>query len=329
MKINEFIYSPTGIKYPKKITCPEFTCKYYALTDYSIDAFINNYLFASHPIELNDISDSHWQLFKYRNKPNQDVYTNFKQSQLFNIDNNGEKLKFQIWRQETTKFGITSLSELDKSDLMWAHYTKENGFMVKFKTAKLLQCIEQENKPEVMQFFPMNYVERLNQIIVNPTIAGIQKAIYYMLNAKGVDWNYENEWRLFIVQNNMTPPLNHYLYKKDKNQFAGDNRKRQIKYIPEKCIDKIVWGNNFVTSIERSRKILKTGWVVFKLIRGNKKVFKLLEHIAEKYSDKFYISFLKKEKNNTGQVSLVRCNRRFEIKTKYRNILIKETDECC
>ena len=37
---------------------PEYLFKYYSFGKYSIDALINNYLYASHPYELNDILDS-------------------------------------------------------------------------------------------------------------------------------------------------------------------------------------------------------------------------------------------------------------------------------
>lgn len=55
------------VEWPKEIELPKSVFKYYANTDYSIDAIIKQYLFCSHPYHLNDSIDSTNSLWDFNN----------------------------------------------------------------------------------------------------------------------------------------------------------------------------------------------------------------------------------------------------------------------
>ena len=64
---NKFKYTENGIEYPTDKVLPNELYKYYAFNKYSIDAFVNNYLFFSHPDMLNDLIDSTKFLLDFSN----------------------------------------------------------------------------------------------------------------------------------------------------------------------------------------------------------------------------------------------------------------------
>lgn len=46
---------------------PDTMFKFYALNDFSLDALLNGYVYATHPSEFNDLYDCHEQLIIYKN----------------------------------------------------------------------------------------------------------------------------------------------------------------------------------------------------------------------------------------------------------------------
>lgn len=55
------------VETPDRRRPPSSLFKLYALNDYSIDALLNGYLYASNPSQLNDIYDCDLRLIKYDN----------------------------------------------------------------------------------------------------------------------------------------------------------------------------------------------------------------------------------------------------------------------
>jgi hypothetical protein len=326
IQINGFTYSLDGVDYPKEIKFPDTICKYYNLSKNSLDAFQKSYLFASHPLLLNDIRDSHYELIKFIEEPKSDFFKVFPHlnNTRFKSANLDEKKK-QFWISETSLLGIISLTTSDKCDLMWPHYTQENGFMVKFDTKKLLTSIEENSQCQILGFAPMNYIEEVSQISINPNSTVLRPAIYYLFNIKGSKWNYENEWRLFVSKERMCPPKHEFYPNYSKfNKLICKNR--QIHYLAQESINQIVWGNYFISSIQKSISIGADGWIKLSLKQNNKEIQMLLKNIADNYSDRFYISTLRKENTNFNTI-LARCNQRYEIKVKNKDVFIRATLE--
>lgn len=326
IQINGYIYSIDGVNYPKEIKFPDTICKYYNLSDNSLDAFYKSYLFASHPLHLNDIRDSHYELIKFKEEPKGDFFKVFPHlnNASFKGANLDEKKK-QFWIAETSLLGIISLSASDKSDLMWPHYTQENGFMVKFNTNKLLTSILEKGQCQILEFAPMNYVPEVYQISIDPNSDELKSAIYYLSNIKSSEWQYESEWRLFVSKEKMCPPV-HDFYSNYSKIDRLTCRNRQVYYSAQESIEQIAWGNNFISTILKSKSKEIDGWIKLRLKRSNRKIKMVLQCIANNYSDKFYISTLRKETTNFNTI-LVRCNQRYEIKANNKDVFIRATND--
>src|SRR5690606_22336459 len=65
---------------------PEYICKYYSISKYSVEALLNGYLYASHPFELNDIFDSSVFLMYASQKLEYHFYQNFNISDFYTLD---------------------------------------------------------------------------------------------------------------------------------------------------------------------------------------------------------------------------------------------------
>ncbi|WP_026715296.1 hypothetical protein [Flavobacterium daejeonense] len=61
-KYNDFTYKKnenSKVEIQHNIEKPKYIFKFYALNEFSIDAFTNSYFYASHPYDLNDYLDSY------------------------------------------------------------------------------------------------------------------------------------------------------------------------------------------------------------------------------------------------------------------------------
>ena len=131
---------------------PENIYKFHGLSRHSVDALVNGYLYASHPIELNDTMDSSNFLLGSSKPLKFDVYKKFlgpifnSEKELVSFYENDSKSNdgffakgyiSQMWQVLTNIFGVISLTAQDQNNLMWPHYTQEKGFQIKFKTTEI------------------------------------------------------------------------------------------------------------------------------------------------------------------------------------------------
>lgn len=151
--INDFIIVD------EKIVLPETLCKYYKLTDFSIDSIVNSYFYLNHPVEFNDPYDS---------------------LRMLSIQGEDAFSKYQLLLMY---LGIVCFSENSDSMLMWAHYSGHNGFLINFKTKQIKNIFYSIN--------PINYVIKLPKI--NRESDGV--ALMISTNIKSSLWSYEKEWR--------------------------------------------------------------------------------------------------------------------------------------
>lgn len=156
--------------------------KYYALTEFNIDALENNYVYLSNPKDFNDPFDCSRNLITEYQKELADW-------------------QYVESLNDNTKVGITCFSENGMEPLMWSHYTNSyRGFCIKLK-------------PEFIN--PVNEeILKLKKVIYsnNPTPISIQSKFskYYQLIVKLENWGYEKEWRL--LYENPTNVLNKFYY---------------------------------------------------------------------------------------------------------------------
>lgn len=215
---------------------PPTLYKYYPLNDYSIDAILHCYLYASHPYNFNDYFDCCKDTIKY------DDYDEV--SKIFNGDsmlqsiftpdsiNDKEKLKYLQelhWQFSYSKKGIVCFSPNKDSILMWSHYAQNNGFVVEFDYSKF----SFDHYP----IFPIQYVE--SQYISSLKRYPLEFAELLQTTQKNCCWSYEKEWRMIVRPSNC--PLEVFGTKNCK-QLGG--YKREFNY-PINAIKHVILGYRF------------------------------------------------------------------------------------
>jgi len=318
---------------------PKSVFKFYSLSKYSIEALSENYLYASHPIELNDILDSS-PLLIYTSKPiSYDVYEKFYKDIFETLSELEEFYKSDVESNQCKKYinhmynvafnllGIISLSEKENNTLMWPHYTQEKGFQVKFNVDQLLESIAKnldEDDGEIYGFYPINYTEELKPIDIS-AFRSFHIPTAYASNVKLNDWNYEKEWRILASKKNMGIPYS----KSGLNTFPdhiGIDKNRQVRY-NKSDIEEISVGHNFITAQD-----FEIEWLVdnnefsikVKKIDGqdNVAVINFLDLIVREYNDRFYFSGAKYELNSSYEPFLIRTKEKMDIekieKSKYK-----------
>ena len=162
---------------------PKSVFKFYSLKDCHVKAFLNHYLYLSHPSQLNDDMDACRDLL-YVNDLTQETYEqlvaqiclkapHFRTSGLsYESDSKDEyrALRESLYNVCFDFSGIISFTDSKKSffnGTMWAHYTGEKGFAIEFDTKKLIEGMIKN--PLNMQFeYPIyrgvEYVDELEAL---------------------------------------------------------------------------------------------------------------------------------------------------------------------
>lgn len=318
---------------------PQNIFKYYSLSKYSVDALINGYLYASHPIELNDLLDSSPFLLYTSKKLDFDLYENLYAPVLENIediikiyeeDANKENLCkgyiSTMWEVSTNLFGIISTSENEFSPLMWPHYTQEKGFQLKFNTEKLEKSI-QKKFPEHEQYiglYPVNYTEKLSPIDVSP-FQSLLVPFYYASNIKSKDWNYEKEWRIIVSKQNMGVPYSKRGFN-IREDYHVDKKNRYVYYDNE-LVEEITLGVDFFNSRDFEVKWLDDKNIKVKALKTDsnwefesQNLF--MNYIFQNLKDKLFYSGLKYELDEENVHYLVRTKEKLEIERVEENTYI-------
>jgi len=185
-----------SIQNPHKGTQPETLYKYYSINNYSIEGFVNHFLFSAHPMTLNDKYDCAGELIDYSNLSLVNYIDRFsKELKLYSVEKVQELYNSENkWILDRTfadlnhlilfmKFGIISLTEKYDDPLMWAHYSQNSGFVLKLKTTLL--------PADFFGPFPINYVDNLTKIDFLNYHSAL--CVLYQSNVKQNIWATENE----------------------------------------------------------------------------------------------------------------------------------------
>ena len=284
------------LNYPKRVY------KFYPLTDYNIDAFLNHYFFLSHPFHLNDLMDGRCYTINMRDI-NPDIYNllkfqismhspSIKERYIYSLldpykDVNCVQLSNAIMASYFSYGGILSLTYDNRfSELMWSHYAQETGFMIEFDTDALLYSIifhEINN-----QIFKKGYFRKVqykeHPISINSVkYPNIEILNLFNATQKNREWKYEKEWRL-IVTSNFYLGLPKSIHIDDPT--ITDVSKRKLYYHPD-SIRRIYLGKKFWTiqNIEKEKQICDN--VYEYLVKDNVILFL---HELCKFKDRIYMS---------------------------------------
>lgn len=309
---------------------PESLFKFYSVSDYSIDALINSYIYASHPFELNDIMDSSVFLM-YTSKPLEfDLYYNFfsafhkskeEITEIWKNDSNKEnKCRQYVIQMYSTAFnmiGVISLTAKENNLLMWPHYAQEKGFQLKLRSTDLVNSITENIENENGEFLglnPINYCEKLNPIDIHPYNTFFIP-ISYVTNVKSDKWKYEDEWRILVSRKNMGVPHSKSGLNIIPNHI-GNKDHRKI-YYDKNIVEEICLGFNFINA--DNFNIIKINEFEFEAqpIKGKYNYdhyIKLLNYISDNLYDKLFYSGVKYELDDDKKLFLVRTKQKLEIK---------------
>lgn len=251
-KLNNWEYElRNGVKVTpdRPIETPDKLCKYYALNENNVNAFLKHQIYASQLDQLNDLFETPYfskvydgltnsqfeKVYKYDNPKSNDF-----ESYLDEMEYNYERLKRSYLHTQTyfsTKhLGIVSLTKNNCHDLMWAHYTNNKGFLVEFNHNRFK---DQTSSAHPFGPFPINYLKEWEEANVVETGSGL----YWLTKAltKKSIWDYEDEYRyLFVSQEEFL--LSGWLSSVQDNEFP--KRSRLISYSKE-AINKVILGFNF------------------------------------------------------------------------------------
>lgn len=312
-----------------EIQSPEFLYKFYSLSKYNIDALIRSYLYASHPIELNDILDSSPFLI-YTSKPiSFEKYKHFykdifkTEDELKTFWENDVKLSQcknflkHAYNMAFNLLGIISLTAKENNTLMWPHYTQEKGIQIKFKTVDLISSIKTKLENEEGEFFgfhPVNYVKILKPIDVAP-FSAFHVPFAYASNVKSLEWQYESEWRILASKKNMGIPYS----KSGLNTFPDHNgieNNRQIKY-DINAIEEICVGLNFITARDFELEWLNDKEFTAQPRKSNLENYQLilnfLQFVILNLPEKFFFSGAKYELDEKQEPYLIRTKEKIKI----------------
>lgn len=239
-------YDKTGSYHivPKdSVQYPTTFYKYYALTDYNVEALTNMYLYASHPNQLNDPLDCAEDLIIFDNiAVIQSFWESLYPTVLALCKGNEEAIKELTRKAYKTylymKWGVLSLSANCLDIPMWSAYTDHNGFCAE---------LDFSNFPyKTVGPYPINYIDKLESISVNGK--SIQLATIMQTNIKNSCWKHEKEWRLLLecpADFHMEPFG--YLATELKKAYP-DYHDRKFKY-PMRCLKSVCLGKDFFNGI--------------------------------------------------------------------------------
>jgi hypothetical protein len=221
------------IKSPEDEPKPDSLYKLYGISKYSIDSLRNNYIYATHPNQFNDLFDCWAELIDFDNPAvAREILKTVVDDKI--VDSYDEYL-VKLYAQRNfrelfyRKVGLFCATTDPNSLLMWSYYTNHSGFALEYEIA---------NFPfKYYGPFPINYQQDIQPVSVNKH--SLEIAILLQSNLKHIDWKHENEWRLIIPseEGSMKSPNFRTL-----KELGGQERKF---YYPEKTIKSILLGNRF------------------------------------------------------------------------------------
>lgn len=228
------------IKQGSDFYLPNYLYKYYSLNEKNVDAVISRKIYVSSPHQLNDLFDSLFLRINYSVSKKEEyksvveaVGLEFDNHLFENSEEYREKLRntlFAVWDSAT---GIISTTDNSLNDLMWAHYTNNEGFVIQLDYKKFP---ENFGSPiPISYLYNKEFSEKNNY---NP----LEELFNNTLSKKHI-WQYENEYRLIVFSKTHNYFLTDGPFSNVKHQeYEKDSR---LQEYPAECVNKIILGFNF------------------------------------------------------------------------------------
>jgi hypothetical protein len=220
---------------------PKFLGKYYSISKHSIEALVNNYLYASEPEDFNDPFDSQHFLMDY-SLITPEYYREFLKLRqikfeelMADFDNDVSRTLQAIidtsYKLFLGEHGIVCMTERNDDEFMWGMYTNNRGFFVEYAY---------NDFPEKFHGpFPMIYHEQIGRIDASK-FDGLEAFLLRIMHKKSI-WSNEREWR-FVVYNDGIPFKNKHYW---RNEHHFDKVQDRYVHYPANCVKAVYLGCNF------------------------------------------------------------------------------------
>lgn len=196
---------------------PETLLKYYACNEYSYDALINNYLWASHPEQFNDPFDCSPKLWDASS------FTIEKVGHIINIKDDPIHYNFLGSRNlldlVLAKIGVICLNSGngENNDLFWGYYSNQKGFAIEFSNARLTE--EFDTVPQVVNYFTTDTFNKY--IFPNSWDKLLEISIKWVKQKKRI-WDHEDEFRYIFFNCDSIPSLKLGNSQTRKKHYSSD-----------------------------------------------------------------------------------------------------------
>lgn len=140
---------------------------------------------------FNDPFDCHPSLIDFSGSPSGIYGPEFKDKIRKTHKNKYDRLRERTW--------ICSLSKINDSLLMWSHYANNHrGVCIELNMSHVIKCL---NGNHGMVVHNVGVEVQYKDIIEKPDYFKNRVGDYlnYQISTKAKDWEYEQEWRLYII----------------------------------------------------------------------------------------------------------------------------------
>lgn len=268
------------LQHDKQVKDPLSFFKYYALTDNSVDALTNLYVYASHPAQLNDPFDCDDSLAIIDDEVNAKfVWDPLYEKVRLTYPKNEDFYRYTTKAFSTvmfSKWGVLSLTDRSDSMIMWSLYAQNNGFCLEWDVS---QFPFDKSGP-----YPIHYVSKIEEATSSKYDAAT--LVFIQSNVKNKCWSYENEWRLMIHA-----PLGFDMkmfgkFAEEINKSYPDAHDRKFRY-PLSSLKSITLGVNFFKDLSENRRAVLTKnnelHVCYPSICNQTKVLDFLDKLNSQY----------------------------------------------
>lgn len=210
---------------------------------YTIENLANNQLYFQHPRGYNDPYDSvicYYKESKVENSINKLMKEcGFSRDKAINsieeeirkglIKRDGDLLRTECHGRDDLSLPLTCcFSEKSDNILMWSHYASHHkGVCLRFKSKLIAGFPYLTINSKAVRLFPMDY-DIIPPYPINFHNQNEERAQFFkFLSTKSLDWKYESEYRIFLIEEETQRNLNEF----NKEELEGIILGMQIDYI--------------------------------------------------------------------------------------------------
>ena len=196
---------------------------------------------------FNDPFDCHPSLIDFSSDPGICYGETFKDRIREVRRNTHDRLRENTW--------ICSLSKINDSLLMWGHYANNHkGVCVELNMAHVIKCLDARHGTVVNN---VGLEVQYKDIVQKPDyFKNHQNYHEYQISTKGKDWEYEQEWRLYIVH--PSPMYMGMPFKPERGKIYDWKMTRVYPVLGGECFEAVYLGA--MMSDEDKQKIMKLAW---------------------------------------------------------------------